>query len=202
MDRAEKMERVLSAMSNFFSMDDPSSSFARTLKDLMEACPEGVIVGGIALSFHVENPRATKDIDIVLLDEFSGPGRFEDPFEPVPGKPLSVRHKDTGIEVDLLTPANPVLNAKILSMVPENLEVIEQAGTKIRVAKPAVIIGLKLGRAIHNTPEGLQDRADILSLLRDNPNLDLEMVKPHLSTEEGDMLADLRRFGEGLSSGR
>ena len=65
-DEARRFERLLEAMSDFFFMDDPGSAFARVVKDVMEVFPDCVIVGGIALSYHVKNRRFTEDVDILL----------------------------------------------------------------------------------------------------------------------------------------
>ena len=61
-----------------------------------------------------------------------------------------------------------------------------------------MVIGLKLPRAIHESRKGLQDRLDIMTLLSDNPGLDLDPIRAHLSVEESDMLDDLIRYGEKL----
>lgn len=195
---AHKFELVLETLSQFFNMEDPVGTFSRTIRDIMEAFPDCVIVGGIAQSYYMNNPRATKDIDIALAGDFPEPGRFTELFETVPGMPFTLLHKETRIQVDLLTSDHPVANSEILAMIPAHVNVMEQGGTSIRLAKPEMIIGLKIKRAIHNTPQGLQDRADILSLLKDNPLLDLGMIEPHLSEEEGEMLDDLIRFGKEL----
>ena len=114
MTESERFQRVLETISDFFAMDDPRSSFNRVLKDLMECCPDAVIVGGIGVSFYLKNPRTTKDVDIILLNEPPDTSQFRRLFEPAKGKPLTVRHKETGIEVDLLTEENPVLNRELL----------------------------------------------------------------------------------------
>lgn len=202
MSEALRFQKVLDFVSDFFFMDEPSSSFARVLKDLMEACPECVVVGGIALSFYVENPRTTKDVDIVLLQVTPFRDRLKEFFDEVPDKPFTLRHKETSIEVDFLTLDHPLINREILALVPVQFNVITRAGTDVKVVKPNLLLGLKLARAVHNTQQGFQDRADILSLLNDNPGLNLESIIPKLSDDEREMLDDLVRFGEGESNGR
>ena len=72
----------------------------------------------------------------------------------------------------------------------------------MRVTSPEMIIALKLRRAFNDTPEGFQDRADILSILRDNPEVAIGAVQAHLSGEEIDMYEDLLRFREKMTPGR
>jgi hypothetical protein len=193
-----RIQWALEMISQFHSMDDPRSGFARVLRDLMESCPGCVVVGGVGVAFYVRNPRATKDVDIVITDESPLSPGFFDRFEWTEDKPFTVRHKETGIEVDLLTVDNPVVNRGLLMKVPNRVNEFERAGTSIRVAKPDFIIGLKLHRAINNTPEGYQDRTDILTILRDNPELQLESILEHLTEEERDLLDDLLGFREQM----
>lgn len=195
---SERFEKVLETISEFFAMDNPSSSFNRVLRDLMECCPEGVIVGGMAVSFYVKNPRTTKDVDIILLDKALDSSQFRQRFETVAGKPLTVQHKETGIEVDLLLEENPVLNRELLRATQARFRMIERAGITVRVAAPEMIIALKLRRAMNNTALGLQDRTDIVSLLNDNAGLDLSPIRELVAEEEGDLLDDLLTYRENL----
>ena len=198
---SERFQKVLESISEFFAMDDPRSSFNRVLHDLMECCPGGVIVGGMAVSFYVKNPRTTKDVDIILLGEKPATKAFLERFEPIADKPLSVRHKDTGIEVDVLSPRNPVMNRELLEAASERFRVIERAGTEVRVAEPEMIVALKLRRAMNTTPKGLIDRADILNILTDNPEVDVTPLKSLLPEEESDLLDDLLIYREKLLTG-
>ena len=132
-------------------------------------------------------------------NELPNRSEFLELFEPLSDKPFTVRHRETGIEVDILTRENPVLNPAILALVPEMVDVIEQAGIQVRVAQPQLIAGLKIARAINNTPAGLQDRADILALMRDNPEMELQGVRAHLSDDENALLDDLQRYREQLA---
>lgn len=199
---AQKFERVLAFMSDFFAMDNPTSSFNLAIKDLMEYCPDGVIVGGMAVTFYVKNPRTTKDVDIVLLHGTPLTSEFQRRFEPVSDKPLTVRHKQTGIEVDLLTVDNPVANPDLIRLASERFRVIERAGTSVRVASPEVLIALKLGRALNDTVSGLQDRADIVAILNDNPELGFTAPRKYLSADELAMYDDLLRYREKITPGR
>ena len=183
MNESLKFEKALETISQFFAMDNPASSFNRVLHDLMETCPGGVIVGGMAVSFYVKDPRTTQDVDIAFADEDPLPPEFHERFEPVPGKLMTARHKETGIDVDLLNPANPVLNHALLSELTKHANWIERAGRKIRVASPEFIIGLKLHRALTHSVEALQDQAHILSVLVDNPDLEFLQMKKALSED-------------------
>jgi hypothetical protein len=195
---AERFDRALETISQFFAMDNPQSTFNRVLRDLMDTCPGGVIVGGMAVTFYVKNPRTTKDVDIVLLEGAPATIEFERRFEPVADKPLTVRHRETGIEVDILSPRNPVLNATLLQAASERFRVIDRAGIPVRVTSPEGIIALKLRRAQNNTPEGFQDRSDILSLFRDNPDVDPVPLSALLSGDENDLLQDLLRYRDEM----
>jgi hypothetical protein len=201
MTDADRFEKVLEFMSDFFAMEDPRSSFNRVIRDLMECCPQGVIVGGIAVTFYVKNPRTTKDVDIVLLDTASLASRFRERFEPIAGMPSSVRHKETGIEVDLLMPESPLANRALLEQATKHFRLIDRAGTLVRVAAPEMIVGLKLRRALNATPKGLIDRSDILTILSEHSYVDLDSLREHLSEEERDLLDDLLTYRDKLLTG-
>jgi len=198
---ALRIDRNLELISNFFAMDNPASTFNRVLRDLMETCPGGVIVGGMAVSFYVKDARTTVDVDIVLAAGAPRTRDFSNRFEALAGKPLSVRHKDTGIEVDVLSPLNPIMNDALVRAASKRFRVILRAGIAVRVAEPDMIIALKLRRAMNPTPKGFIDRGDILNILTDNPELDVTSLKRLLPEQEFDFLSDLLVYREKLLSG-
>ncbi len=122
------------------------------LKAWSEVNTEGVLVGGLALSYYVK-PRMTEDIDLLFPSEQDVPTNVEG-FERSQGRAFS--HGATGVKVDLFTPA--------LLGIPLNVarEVVRTAlvDDDVRIASPSALVALKLYRL------NSQGKADIVALIK------------------------------------
>lgn len=111
---------------------------------------EGVLIGGLALSFYVK-PRMTFDIDVLFLHKKDIPSevtRFKR------HRKGAFKHDKTHVEVEVLSPETINTEQHIVDKIFETA--IEIDG--FRIASPNGIIALKLGRFSY------QDRADIYAL--------------------------------------
>ena len=153
-------------------------------------CP-AVLAGGWAVWRHGYVGRVTQDVDVVLparqVDEFlrvAAVGGFE-VVAVAPGIWPKVRHKDTGIQVDILPegqrPGTASRPAPTTIPHPQNLGAVPG---KLRYISLAALVELKLaaGRA--------RDESDIVELLRANPQ-DVEAIRGHVAGVHADYAASL-----------
>lgn len=114
--------------------------------------PDGVLIGGIALSFHVK-PRTTQDIDVLFLGVDAIPATM-------PGfrrhRDNAFEHVQTGVEVEVVSPATIKLSAGLAQAVFDTA--ISHNG--VRVASASGLVALKLQR-LHAI-----DEADIIQLIQ------------------------------------
>lgn len=110
-----------------------------------------VLLGGVALSFYVK-PRNTTDADLLFLFPEDIPLYVEKFKRHRPGAFL---HKQTNIEIEVLTPASINLPQEVAQAIFDTAK-IENG---IRIASPSGLVASKLGRF------KLQDQADIDALL-------------------------------------
>jgi len=119
------------------------------VKDWIKGGAHGVLIGGLALSFH-GRPRYTQNIDILSTSDVphSIPG-FKKHREHAFG------HQRTGVEIEVLKPEH----IKMLPMMAQHITntAIEVNGAK--VASPEGLVASKLHRF------SLQDKADIHHLV-------------------------------------
>lgn len=127
---------------------------AKAIEDWVKNVPPniGALIGGLALSYYTK-PRSTTDGDILFLNEADIPSKVEGFKRTRPGAFL---HKQTHVEIEVLTP-------KSINMLPEIakkiIETSEKHG-KFNIASREGLIVSKLGRF------SMQDQADIISLLK------------------------------------
>jgi hypothetical protein len=114
--------------------------------------PAGVLIGGIALSFHVK-PRMTQDIDLLFLTPDAIPVAMEG-FRRY--RSNAFEHMQTGVEVEVVSPATINVDAKLVRAVFETAIVTDG----IRVASASGLVALKLHR-LHAI-----DEADIIQLIQ------------------------------------
>jgi len=121
------------------------------LRDWTKVSSNGVIIGGLALSYHVK-PRHTQDIDIVYVSSNDIP-------DVIPGfkkiRKHAFQHNQTHVEVEVL-PADFIDKPKeLVNHVIETSLSIDNAN----VASANGLVALKLGRFSR------QDQADIEQLI-------------------------------------
>lgn len=149
------------------------------------ACPS-VLGGGWAVWRHGYVGRVTQDVDIVLpadrIDEFlrvSAVAGFEVIPTP-PGNWPKMRHKDTGIQVDILPegerPGTKARPAPTTS--PHPLRLGATPGKLVYIFLPALVeLKLAAGRAC--------DEADIVELMRANPEAE-SSIRQHVAGVHAD----------------
>lgn len=112
----------------------------------------GVLIGDIALSFHVK-PRTTQDIDVLFLTPESVPATIEG-FRR--HRNNAFEHIQTGVEVEVVTPTSINVSASLARAVFDTAIINDG----IRVASASGIVALKLQR-LHAI-----DEADIIQLIQ------------------------------------
>lgn len=114
--------------------------------------PTGLLIGGIALSFHVR-PRATQDIDLLFLTPDAIPDAMEG-FRR--HRSNAFEHLPTGVEVEVEVVSPATINIDMaLARAVFDTAVMTNG---IRVASPSGLVALKLQR-LHAI-----DEADIVQL--------------------------------------
>lgn len=160
--------------------------YNRVLEDIVRVYDNAILVGAVAAAKYIDHPheaRVTYDVDI-LIDEknFSDflndeipeavlhelERRFADSDSPN----HSLRHRETGIYVDLLSASSKPISGKLVRHILDSrdttTELIPVGDRHIRILKPEYIVAMKLSRCTKNprSERGLCDRIDIIKLLK------------------------------------
>ena len=131
------------------------------------------MIGDLAVGFHSE-PRGTRDVDLLVvgdLEALAGALTRSGLFKRI--RLHAVEHRDTGIEVEILTHEFVQQPESLVIAALEDGEWIEATDFKIPVVRPKYLIALKLRRALGRGMKATQDRADILRLLKHHGPQDL-----------------------------
>jgi hypothetical protein len=149
--------------------------FIRVLRDAV-AATEGrgwALIGGLAVGFRSE-PRGTQDVDLMIVtdleavaDALIGSGCFKRI------RAHAVEHRDTGIEVELLTHDFLGQPESLLAAAHEDSEMVTVSDFEIPVVRPRYLIALKLNRALGRDRKAMLDRADIMGLIQHHGAQDL-----------------------------
>jgi hypothetical protein len=154
----------------------------RALDQVLRACDcESVVVGGWAVWRHGYAARVTQDIDIALpaarIEEFlqaasvSGFERLDMPA----GRWPKLRHRDTGIEVDLLPEGGrPGTASKPAPTTIPHPELMGAVRGALKYMTLPALIELKLAAG------RLRDEADVLELARENRDR-IDELRNHLA---------------------
>lgn len=161
-------------------------------------CPS-VVGGGWAVWRHGYAGRMTQDVDIALpadrLDEFLQAAALSgfDVLPVPPGRWPKLRHRDTGIEVDILPEGGrPGTARKLAPTTIPHPSALGAVGSRLRYVNLPSLVELKLaaGRA--------QDESDVIQLIRANPD-ECGTIRAHLAAvhpnyvQEFDRLIDRAR---------
>jgi hypothetical protein len=157
---------------------------------------QGVLAGGWAVWRHGYVGRVTQDIDIALpadrIDEFLRVASVAG-FEVLPkieGRWPKVRHKDTGIQVDVLPEGGrPGTQSKQAPTTIPHPGVMGASGCVLRYISLNSLIELKIaaGRA--------RDESDVVELVRVNQD-QVAAIRQHLMTVHPDYAQAFDRFVE------
>jgi len=170
--------------------DLPASSlfakFQRVIADIAGVYPRAVLVGAAAAAQYIgssNNPRITRDVDILLEEkDFSDFLEDEIPLETLTALERyfddsdsanhSLKHKGTGIYVDLLSLESRPIRKNMIRHILENRKTatnrLKVQGRFIDILKPEYLIAMKLNRFSKKpgSERGQCDRVDILKLLK------------------------------------
>jgi hypothetical protein len=119
------------------------------------------LVGGLAASFH-SVPRSTQDVDIILgseeeIKKLTGLIGFK------MSRQHALIHRETGVEIELLTPEFLKLDPKLFELALSSIVVRDG----VPVVGREALVALKLQRASH------QDLADIQNIIKAGGPVDL-----------------------------
>jgi len=134
---------------------------------------QGVLIGGIALSFYVK-PRYTTDADFLFLSLDEIPEKIQN-FKR--HRKSAFEHKKTGVEIEVLTPTHIKVPENVAKIIIETSIEIEN----IKVASPSGIVASKLFRF------SLQDKADIASLLK---SYEIDLSSFNIPQKESDIFSN------------
>jgi hypothetical protein len=182
-------EKSINAAGNFLREIGGSSTaclFNQVIADVAKVYENAVLIGAVAAAKYIfldSGPRVTYDVDILIdeedFDHFVHDEipadtvvKLETWFEDSDSPSHSLKHRKTGIYVDLLSPKSRPVRKKLLRFILENREettnVIPVGDQWIRVLKPEFLIAMKLNRCtkIPRSERGLSDRIDIIKMLK------------------------------------
>jgi len=163
-----------------------TGKFNTVLADLAKIYPNAILVGAVAAAKYIRNPnmpRETKDVDILLdekdfaeflIDEIPEEKvtLLETYFDDSDSANHSLKHKDTGIYVDLLSTESKPIRNKIARHILTNRErsthKLFGENHTIDILKPELLLAMKVNRYGKNpkTERGLSDRLDIVKILK------------------------------------
>jgi hypothetical protein len=155
-----------------------------------------VLAGGWAVWRHGYVGRVTQDLEIVLpadrVEEslrVAGVCGFE-VLPRQPGRGPKVRHKDTGIQVDVLPEGGrPGTASRPAPTTIPHPDTLGARGTALCYITLPALIALKIGAA------RARDEGDVIELLRANPE-QVETIRQHLAEVHADYAAALERLLE------
>lgn len=140
-------------------------------KWIKNAKDSGVLIGGLALSFHGK-PRQTMDVDVAYVTPNEIPGN-------VPGFKRIRQHSymdlDTHVEIEVLDPQFMKVPPNLVKKVRDTAII----SNGMKVASKSGVVAIKLGRA--ERENNLQDQADIQHLIKTG-NVDVSEFKDVLTS--------------------
>ena len=192
------------------SMDTLPGRFNRVISDISKVYPTAILVGAVAASKYIgyaNEPRVTYDVDILLeekdfadflLDEIPEETEklLDSLFDNSDSRNHSLKHKETGIYLDLLSTESKPIRKKIVRYILENRKeathVLQIKDQSIDILRPEFLIAMKLNRYSKkpSSERGLCDRVDIMKVLKSlwgkNIKLNHETVKTVCNRNEGE----------------
>lgn len=149
--------------------------FIRVLREAVAATGGRgwALIGGLAVGFRSE-PRGTQDVDLLIVGDLEAvasalvaSGRFKRT------RLHAVEHRDTGIEVEMLTHDFVGQPESLVAAAYADSEMVPVADFELPVVRPRYLIALKLKRALGRDRKAMLDRADIMGLLQHHGPQDL-----------------------------
>ncbi|MCP4112311.1 MAG: hypothetical protein GY749_43435 [Desulfobacteraceae bacterium] len=174
-----------------------------TFKDLLSSLKgmKVVLIGGLALEVYIgKDVRGTADVDILIHSQKKLESIVNQTKRRFEFSSSKLRHKKTGVEIDIVYPRYPLnINKKLVDEVlkEQNLEHHQFFGLDYYVPKAEFLIALKLPRILRARKlkdifdeEAEQDKADIINLFKkQKPGIDkFDNIKKLLSKDESKIL--------------
>ena len=194
------------------SANSKSARFSRVIDDLSKVYPGAILAGAVAAAKYVRNPerpRETEDIDILLAEkdfaEFLVDEIPEDKlqklnsaFDTSDSLSHSLKHKETGIYVDLLsTESNPIrkqITRHVFQDPEKATHILIGDKHSIDILKPELLLAMKLNRLCKypESEKGISDKLDVRKILRTHLEkqlpLDYELIRSFLNSRESKQL--------------
>ena len=167
---------------------EPSATgkFNQVLADLARVYPDAVLVGAVAAAKYVRNPnmpRETEDVDVLLgekdfaeflIDEIPEEKEklLDTYFETSDSANHSLKHRETGIYVDLLSTESAPIRKKIARHVLQERDrathMLFGENHTIDILRPELLLAMKVNRYGKNpkTEKGISDHLDIVKILK------------------------------------
>jgi hypothetical protein len=166
--------------------DSLAGQFIRVISDVSKVYPTAILVGAVAAAQYIgqsNEPRITYDVDILVEEEdFSDFLQDDIPrdtvlaletyFDDSDSANHSLKHKETGIYVDLLSGESKPIRKKIVRHIlahrEESTNRFQIGSHAIDILKPEFLIAMKLNRYSKKprSERGLCDRVDIMKVLK------------------------------------
>ena len=160
--------------------------FNRVISDIANVYPDAILVGAVAAAqyiSHENEPRITYDVDVLLTEkDFSDfldddipeetVEKLDAYFEDSDSVNHSLKHRKTGIYVDVLSLESRPIRKKIVRYILKNRDkatnTFQVGGRSIAILKPEFLIAMKLNRYSKKprSERGLCDRVDIMKVLK------------------------------------
>jgi len=166
--------------------DKMQRRFNQVIADVSRIYPNGVLIGAVAASKYIRypiEPRITYDVDVIIdevdfcrfLDDDIGEETLrllDSYFEDSDSINHSLKHRETGIYVDLLSTESRPVRKRIIRYILENRDlttnILRTGGNSIAILKPELIVAMKVNRYSKkpNSERGLADHLDIVKMLK------------------------------------
>ena len=179
-----------------------SGQFNQVIADIVTVYPTAILVGAAAAAQYIgpaNEPRITYDVDVILdekdfedflMDEIPKEveTRLDSLFDNSDSTSHSLKHKETGMYVDLLSLASKPVRKKIVRHILNNREKTTntyQIGDRsIAILKPEYLIAMKLNRyaKLPRSERGLCDRVDIMKVLKALKNTEVIIDETAIKT--------------------
>ena len=128
-----------------------SSEVIKAYNDWIKTNPNGVLIGGLALSYYVK-PRFTQDVDFLFLDVSDIPNSVTGFKRHRPG---AFQHNTTHVEVEVVTGKSINASDEMIQKIFDTAVVHDG----VKIASPSGLVALKLGRL------NMRDKGDIVDLI-------------------------------------
>lgn len=188
----EETIKVADSVRKLFE-SSPANELNRALTDVANILKDTkyVLIGGLAIGYHTK-PRGTDDVDILLLNEdqvisvhklLENSGLFKK------SRGHASIHKDTGVEIELLSPSFIKQPETLVRSTIDNSIKVKFNGFILNVATAKHILALKLDRFNAKDKADIQEFIkygidDIKDLISDEKYLDrFEQMKQEVKSE-------------------